>query len=57
MGAIGFADIAATVAAVLDRAAGASSVPLGTVEDALALDGEGRRMAREAIAGRRLKAD
>ncbi|HWJ76196.1 MAG TPA: 1-deoxy-D-xylulose-5-phosphate reductoisomerase [Kaistia sp.] len=53
-GEIGFLDIAATVAETLDRfAANNRSVPIDSVAAALAIDAEGRRVARGVIAARR----
>ncbi len=53
-GEIGFLDIAATVAEALDRAASAAGLaPVDSVAAALAVDAEGRRLAREVIAARR----
>ncbi len=53
-GEIGFLDIAATVADTLDRQAGeAAMTAVDSVAAALAVDAEGRRLARDVIAGRR----
>nr|WP_286198579.1 1-deoxy-D-xylulose-5-phosphate reductoisomerase [Mesorhizobium sp. BR1-1-16] len=53
-GEIGFLDIAATVAETLDRiAANDRSVPIDSVAAALAIDAEGRRIARGVIEARR----
>jgi 1-deoxy-D-xylulose-5-phosphate reductoisomerase len=53
-GRIAFLDIAALVESVLERVAGTALTQTPrTVDDALALDGEGRRLAQEGI-GRRL---
>ncbi len=53
-GEIGFLDIAATVAEALDRSVNAAAMmPVDSVAAALAVDAEGRRLAREVIATRR----
>lgn len=55
-GEIAFLEIAAIVADVLERAAsGAGGTAVASVEAALHLDAEGRRLAREQVARRRLK--
>ena len=53
-GELAFLDIAAVVADALARAAGTlGGAPVGSVESALAMDAEGRRLAREETGRRR----